>query len=126
MSIKKRVLVMEDCEFVREMIQFVLEESGMQVNVAEDGEMGLTLAALDVPDFIVMDWMMPKLSGSELLARLKKEPRTANIPVIIVSARALEQNMVHDIHQFHSFIPKDEETMFRLVDELQQFQAVPV
>ena len=126
MPTKKRVLVIEDCEFVREMIQFVLEESGMQVVTAEEGEQGLLLAVLDVPDFIVMDWMMPKLSGCELLARLKKEPRTSNIPVIVVSARALEQNMTNDIHQFHSFIPKDEETMFRLVDELQQFQAVPV
>jgi len=55
MKTKKRVLVVEDCEFVREMIQFVLEQSGMQVITAENGEMGLTLAALDVPDFIVMD-----------------------------------------------------------------------
>jgi|GEM_PF-6260522 len=126
MATKKRVLVVEDCEFVREMIQFVLEQSGMQVITAADGEMGLTLAALDVPDFIVMDWMMPKVSGNELLDQLKKNPRTSNIPVIVVSARALEQNMASDIHKFHSFIPKDEETLFRLVDELQQFQAVPV
>ena len=126
MSTKKRVLVVEDCEFVREMMQYMLEESGMQVTVAEDGEMGLMLAALDVPDFIVMDWMMPKLTGAEMLDRLKKDPRTSNIPVIVVSARVLEQNMTHDIQQFHSFIPKDEETLFRLVDELQQFQATPV
>ena len=126
MKTKKRVLVVEDCEFVREMIQFVLEQSGMQVITAENGEMGLTLAALDVPDFIVMDWMMPKVSGTELLDQLKKNPRTSNIPVIVVSARALEQNMASDIHKFQSFIPKDEETLYRLVDELHQFQAIPV
>jgi len=125
MSIKKRsVLVIEDCEFVREMMQYVLEESGMQVVTADDGEQGLKLAALDVPDFIVMDWMMPKLTGHEVLDRLKKDPRTRDIPVIVVSARTLEQNMMNDIQHFHSFIPKDEETLFRLVDELQQFQAV--
>ena len=81
----KKVLVVEDSRFVRAVLQQRLSEQGHTVITAVDGETGLKLATEAIPDVIVIDWIMPKIQGSTLLASLRANPLTAKIPVLVVS-----------------------------------------
>lgn len=81
----KRVLVVEDSKFLRTGFEKILSRSGFEVLVAADGEEGLALACQQVPDVIVLDWIMPRMQGAEVLAKLKQDPKTSSIPVIVIS-----------------------------------------
>jgi len=83
-----RVLVVEDEPAQLEILAYNLESDGFLVSRARDGEEALLVIREDVPDVIVMDWMMPHLSGIEVCRRLKSNPETRSIPVIILSVRS--------------------------------------
>ena len=80
-----RVLVVEDEPAQLEILAYNLESDGFLVSRARDGEEALLLIREDVPDVIVIDWMMPHLSGIEVCRRLKSNSETRSIPVIILS-----------------------------------------
>jgi DNA-binding response OmpR family regulator len=80
-----RVLLIEDDETAAEMYRLRLVADGYSVAVAEDGEQGLEMAASASPDFIYLDIRLPKIDGFEVLERLRGDPNTATIPVIILS-----------------------------------------
>jgi CheY-like chemotaxis protein len=84
---KPRVLVVDDDAAVRELITVNLELAGFEVASAEDGV--AALAAVDAfgPDLLTLDVMMPRLGGFETLERLRADPRTAPIPVVMVTSR---------------------------------------
>jgi DNA-binding response OmpR family regulator len=84
---KPRVLVVDDDAAVRELITVNLELAGFVVASAEDGV--AALAAVDAfgPDLVTLDVMMPRLGGFETLERLRAHPRTASIPVVMVTSR---------------------------------------
>jgi len=81
----KRVLVIEDSRFLRTGFEKMLSRSGFEVLVAQDGEEGLATASNEIPDVIVLDWIMPKMQGAEVLTKLKQDPKTSSIPVIVIS-----------------------------------------
>ena len=80
------VLLIDDSSFLRKANERSLTRVGYRVITAADGEEGLRLAGEKIPDVIVLDMMLPKLGGPQLLQMLKHDPRTANIPVIVLSA----------------------------------------
>jgi CheY-like chemotaxis protein len=80
------VLLIDDSTFLRRANERSLTRLGYRVITAADGEEGLRLAGEKIPDVIVLDMMLPKLGGPELLQMLKSDPRTATIPVIVLSA----------------------------------------
>jgi len=80
-----KVLVVEDSRPLRLEDQRVLSNAGYRVITAEDGETALRLAVEEKPELIILDLMLPKLSGVEVLKRLKDDARTAVIPVIVLS-----------------------------------------
>jgi DNA-binding response OmpR family regulator len=80
-----KVLVVEDSRPQRLEDERVLNKAGYRVIAAEDGETALRLAVEEKPDAIILDLMLPKLSGVEVLKRLKDDARTAAIPVIVLS-----------------------------------------
>jgi len=92
-----RVLVVEDEPAQLEILAYNLESEGFLVSRARDGEEALLLIREDVPDVIVMDWMMPHLSGIEVCRRLKSNPETRSIPVIILSARSEDEDKVRGL-----------------------------
>jgi two-component system phosphate regulon response regulator PhoB len=92
-----RVLVVEDEPAQLEILAYNLESDGFLVSRARDGEEALLLIREDVPDVIVMDWMMPHLSGIEVCRRLKSNPETRSIPVIILSARSEDEDKVRGL-----------------------------
>jgi DNA-binding response OmpR family regulator len=79
------VLVAEDDPSVRMTIEFVLQDEGFEVILAEDGERALMMARSKSPDAILLDLMMPKLDGKEVLARLRQSELTSSIPVLVLS-----------------------------------------
>jgi len=80
------VLVVDDNQQNLELIQAYLEDINCTTVPAEDGPEALEIIAADPPDLILLDIMMPKMSGFEVCRRLKKDPKTTDIPIIMVTA----------------------------------------
>lgn len=89
-----KILVADDDVILTEMLRFRLEGARHQVIVAADGMEALTKAGEDLPDLIILDSMMPIVAGPEVLARLRAEPQTARIPVVMLTARDGESDIV--------------------------------
>jgi CheY-like chemotaxis protein len=81
----KTVLFVEDSKILQMVSQRRLTKAGYQVLLAEDGEKALAVAQSNRPDIIVLDMMLPKLSGPQVLGRLQQHPATAHIPVIVLT-----------------------------------------
>jgi twitching motility two-component system response regulator PilH len=81
----RRVLLADDSKFLRAAHELFLKKDGFVVIKASDGEEALQLARQELPDVVVLDLLMPKLGGVEVLQALKQDPGTATIPVIILS-----------------------------------------
>jgi two-component system phosphate regulon response regulator PhoB len=90
----KTVLVVEDEPAIREMLVFSLERSGYSVTPAADGQAARTAIVDCHPDVVLMDWMLPDVSGLELTRQLKRDPSTREIPIIMLTARADEDDRV--------------------------------
>jgi DNA-binding response OmpR family regulator len=88
-----RIVVADDEVDVRELVAYRLSRSGYEVIEAQDGEQALRLALADPPDLAVLDVMMPKLNGYELTRRLRAEPATERVPIILLTARAQEADV---------------------------------
>lgn len=88
------VLVVDDESAIREMIRFALGKSDMSVRCAASAKEALQKIADDPPDIILLDWMMPNMSGPELTRRLRKDPVTRDIPIIMLTARVAEDDKV--------------------------------
>jgi CheY-like chemotaxis protein len=84
------ILLVEDSKFLRVATERILTKAGYQVVCAGDGDEALALAGSRLPDLIVLDMLLPKLSGPEVLRSLKKNDLTAHIPVVVLSS--LSQN----------------------------------
>ena len=82
------VLVIDDDPNTLRLVGYMLERSGFDVRLAGDGEDGLAKASQQPPDLIVLDVMMPGLNGYQVCERLRADPRTASIPIIILTARS--------------------------------------
>ena len=84
-----KILLVEDNEINRDMLSRRLERRGYRVAIALDGEQGVSMAALEAPDLILMDMSLPVLDGWEAARRLKAAPETRSIPIIALTAHAM-------------------------------------
>jgi two-component system phosphate regulon response regulator PhoB len=89
-----KILLAEDDKQIADMISFKLSNSGHQVVRAQDGEQAVKLAAREKPDLILLDAMMPGLSGFEVLRRLKADSAVRSIPIIMVTAKGHERDVL--------------------------------
>ncbi|WP_375256185.1 phosphate regulon transcriptional regulator PhoB [Yoonia sp.] len=94
---KPHVLIVEDEAAQREVLAYNLAAEGFRVTRAENGEDALLCVQEDAPDVIVLDWMMPHLSGIEVCRRLKIKPETRAIAIIMLSARSEEIDKVRGL-----------------------------
>jgi two-component system cell cycle response regulator DivK len=85
----RRILYVEDNEFNRKMVRDLLARTSYQLIEAGDGEVGVTAAQTECPDLIIMDVQLPRLSGLDATRRLRADPRTASIPIIVITSFAL-------------------------------------
>jgi two-component system phosphate regulon response regulator PhoB len=92
-----RVLLVEDEPAQRTVLAYNLEAEGFEVTQADNGEDAMVLVDEEDPDIIILDWMMPKVSGIEVCRRLKMRPDTRGIPIIMLSARAEEVDRIRGL-----------------------------
>jgi two-component system, OmpR family, phosphate regulon response regulator PhoB len=92
-----RVLLVEDEPAQRTVLAYNLEAEGFAVTQADNGEDAMVLVDEEEPDIIILDWMMPKVSGIEVCRRLKMRPETRGIPIIMLSARAEEVDRIRGL-----------------------------
>jgi len=91
------VLIVEDEPAQREVLAYNLEAEGYRVAQADNGEEALLIVSEDAPDLIVLDWMLPNVSGIEVCRRLKSRPETRGVPIIMLSARSEEVDLVRGL-----------------------------
>jgi two-component system, OmpR family, phosphate regulon response regulator PhoB len=87
---KSHILIVEDEPPLIEVVRYNLEKEGYQVSVAEDGKRALNKVRESIPDLIILDWMLPELSGIEVCRQLREDPDSKDIPVIMLTARGEE------------------------------------
>ena len=90
----KRVLIIEDEKDLAELLVFNLEKEGYAATCVHDGKLGLERAGADLPDLILLDLMLPGLLGTEVCKALRKDKRTAQIPIIMITAKGDEIDRV--------------------------------
>lgn len=93
----KNILIVEDEQSVREMIGFALGSAGFETCEAVDTRQAQVLIADRLPDLILLDWMLPGMSGIDFARRLKKDPLTRELPIIMLTARAEEEDMIRGL-----------------------------
>ncbi len=89
-----KILIVEDNEMNRDMLSRRLRRKGYDICVAEDGESGVVMATSEKPDLILMDMSLPVLDGWEATRRIKANPELASIPIVGLSAHAMETDRV--------------------------------
>lgn len=89
-----KILIIEDDMHISELVKYNLKQSGYEVEVAKDGEIGLKMINDIVPDLIILDIMMPKLDGIGVLSKLRKDESAKNIPVIMLTAKSAEMDKI--------------------------------
>ncbi|MFZ1235143.1 MAG: phosphate regulon transcriptional regulator PhoB [Thiofilum sp.] len=94
---KKHILLIEDEAPIRQMVKFALEREGYEISEAANAKEARTLIAERVPDLMLVDWMLPDLSGPELIKRLRAEELTHDVPAIMLTAKADEENMIQGL-----------------------------
>ena len=91
------VLVVEDEDALATLLQYNLDKEGYDVALAGDGEEALILVDERQPDLVVLDWMLPKVSGIEVCRRLRSRAETRNIPIILLTARGEETDRIRGL-----------------------------
>jgi len=91
------ILVIEDEPSQIELLRYNLTRQGFVVRIAADGEEGLQTAIEDPPDLILLDWMLPNLSGIEICRRLRRNKSTREVPVIMLTARTEEGDKIRGL-----------------------------
>lgn len=94
-----RVLIVEDERAIAELIRYNLHKNGYQCQVAQDGEDALLAVEEQVPDLMLLDWMLPEVSGIEICRRLRARVETRNLPIIMVTARGEEQDLLRGLRE---------------------------
>ncbi len=95
---KPYVLVVEDEAALATMLRYNLEKQGFRVEEAVDGQEALTLISEGAPDIVLLDWMLPVMSGIEVCRQIRRRPATRDLPVIMVTARTEDQDAVRGLN----------------------------
>lgn len=91
------VLLIEDDPAIAELVRYNLDNAGFDMALASDGEEGMLQASERAHDLIIIDWMLPHLSGIEICRRLRRRPETRNTPIIMLTARGEEADRVRGL-----------------------------
>jgi len=91
------ILVIEDEEALSTLLRYNLESEGYEVETISDGEEADLRLRECVPDLVLLDWMLPRLSGIEICRRLRKREQTKNVPVIMLTARGEEAEKIQGL-----------------------------
>ncbi|RJQ35653.1 response regulator [Candidatus Parcubacteria bacterium] len=119
---KAKILFVDDDNFLRKVYQAELSEHGYEVILAADGEEGLEKAQVNDPDLVILDMIMPKKSGFEVLTELQKNPSTKDIPVLILSNLGQKDDVKKGLDLGAvDYLVKDNVTLATIVDKVSQY-----
>ena len=94
---KHKILIIDDEPAIREMVAVALEMADFEVLEAENAQVGHSLIVDQRPDLVLLDWMLPQVSGIELARRLKRDDSTADVPIIMLTAKSEEDNKLQGL-----------------------------
>jgi len=127
---KPLILIVEDEAALATMLRYNLEKEGYRVCEAGDGEEALTVVSERKPDLVVLDWMLPSLSGIEVCRQLRRKPATRELPVIMLTARGEEGDKIRGLNTgADDYMTKPfslPELMARIRAMLRRVQPVPL
>ncbi len=83
-----RILVVDDDDDISTLVAYRLQSSGHEVLIARDGAAGLAATRLERPDLVVLDWMMPGMTGVEVCAAVKSDPQLERTPILLLTAKS--------------------------------------
>ena len=113
-----RILVVDDEPDVLELVVYHLEKEAYRVDVADTGDKALKMARENLPSLLVLDLMLPGINGLEICRLLKRDPKTRDIPILMLTARAAEENRIKGLELgAHDYVTKPfslEEVVARL------------
>lgn len=92
-----KILIVEDEPAMVELLRYNLESEGFDVVTAQDGEEGLLALEEEQPDLLLLDWMLPGVSGIEICRRLRRDAKQSGLPVIMITARGEEQDRIRGL-----------------------------
>ncbi len=92
-----KLLLVEDDLSLAELLEYRFEKEGYDVRITSDGDEAMVLAAEDVPDLVILDWMIEGVSGIEVCRRMRREKATAHVPIIMLTARESEDDRVRGL-----------------------------
>jgi two-component system, OmpR family, phosphate regulon response regulator PhoB len=95
--VRPTILLVEDEDALATLLQYNLEKEGYEVLLAGDGEEALVMIDEKLPDLVVLDWMLPKVSGIEVCRRLRQRAETRNLPIIMLTARGEESDRIRGL-----------------------------
>lgn len=121
---KKKILLADDEKTLRSLLQVLLEEAGYEFIEAEDGKAALEKAKKSRPDLIILDVNMPKMTGFQVLEQLKKDSKTRDIPVIMLTTRGGQEDIEAGMElDADKYIPKPFDSK-NLIEEIRKTFAV--
>jgi two-component system phosphate regulon response regulator PhoB len=101
------ILIVEDEPSISELLRFMLQDANYNVTLAYDAKQALAHIAEELPDAILLDWMLPDSSGMELLVQLRNDSRTETLPIIMLTARGMEEDKVKGLdHGADDYVTK--------------------
>ena len=119
---KFKIALIEDDEVLSIVMQEELGKAGFDVLIAADGEKGIKLVKSQKPDLVLLDLMLPKKSGFEVLQELKKDPKTKNIPVVILTSLSLDEGIQKALRLgADDYFVKSQHTSLELVEMIRNF-----
>lgn len=92
-----RILIVEDESAISTLLAYNLEKEGFAVRVAVDGDRAVEALAEETPDLVLLDWMLPHLSGIEICRRIRRDPATRDLPVIMLTAKGEETDRIRGL-----------------------------
>lgn len=122
MSDGAKILFIDDDNFLRKVYQSELGDRGYEVILADDGEEGLEKAKISDPDLIILDMIMPKKNGFEVLMELQEDEKTKNIPVIILSNLGQKDDVKKGLDLGAvDYLVKDDITLTTIMEKIEQY-----
>lgn len=124
---KSKIVLIEDDEVLSIVMREELGRAGFDISLATDGEKGIRLVRNKKPDLVLLDLMLPEKSGFEVLEELKKDPKTKNIPVVILTVLSLDENIQKALRLGASdYFVKSQHTALELVEMIKNFSGSPL
>ncbi len=121
---KFKIALIEDDEVLSIVMREELGKAGFNILLASDGEKGIQLVRSKKPDLVLLDLMLPKKSGFEVLEELKKDPKTKSIPVVILTVLSMDENIQKALRAgAKDYFVKSQHTVLELIEMIKGFFA---